>query len=132
MTRSRPCAALLGVLLLCTHASAAAATAGRYKGADELGARIDQLMDAAWKKAEVTPARTADDAEWLRRVYLDLAGRIPSVTEARTFLADRRPDKRQRTVEALLGEVRFPTWFASVWRALLLPEADTNLQVRFQ
>src|SRR4051794_8621714 len=127
MTRSRPCAALLVVLLAGTYAQAAEATAGRYQGADELAARIDQLMDATWKKAEVTPARAAEDAEWLRRVYLDLAGRIPSVTEARTFLADRRPDRRQRLVEKLLGGPRFVTHQATVWRGLLFPAANLSI-----
>jgi hypothetical protein len=131
MIRLGTCAALLGVLLAGTLPAAATKT-DRYRGADELAARVDRLMDDAWKKGNVTPARPADDAEWLRRVYLDLAGRIPSVTEARTFLAERRSDKRQRLVESLLAEPRYPTWFASVWRALLLPEVDTNLQLRIQ
>jgi hypothetical protein len=131
MIRFRSWAGLLGVLLACTPVSAAP-KADRYKGADELAARIDQLMGDAWKKAGVTPARVADEAEWLRRVYLDLAGRIPSVTEARTFLADRASDKRKRIVETLLDGPRYPTWFASVWTGLLIPEAKTNFQFRIQ
>jgi hypothetical protein len=131
MTRFRPWVALLGVLLAGTPVTAAD-RADRYRGADELAARIDRLLGEAWKKADVTPARPAADAEWLRRIYLDLAGRIPSVTEARSFLADRRADKRKRLVESLLAGPRYPTWFASVWRALLLPEVDTNLQLRIQ
>jgi hypothetical protein len=132
MNHFRSWAGLLGVLLVCTPAWAAPAKGDRYKGADELAARIDQLMSDAWKKANVTPARSADDAEWLRRVYLDVAGRIPSVTEARTFLADRGSDKRQRLVETLLDGPRYPTWFASVWTGLLLPEVKSNFQVRIQ
>jgi hypothetical protein len=131
MIRFRAWAGLLGVLLACTPLSAVS-KADRYRGADELAARIDQSMNAAWNKAGVTPARPADDAEWLRRVYLDLAGRIPSVTEARTFLADRRSDKRQQLVETLLAGPRYPSWFASVWSGLLLPESKTNIQFRIQ
>jgi hypothetical protein len=131
MTRFRSRAALLGVLLVTTPITAATKV-DRYRGADEVASRVDQLMDEAWKKANVTPARPAGDAEWLRRIYLDVAGRIPSVTEARSFLADRRSDKRQRLVASLLAQPRYPTWFASVWRGLLLPEADTNLQIRVQ
>jgi hypothetical protein len=131
MTRSRPWAALL-LLLVSTPVWAETANADRYRGADQFAARIDRLLEEAWKKSSVTPARPADDAEWLRRAYLDLAGRIPSVAEARAFLTDLRPDKRTRLVESLLAEARYPTWFASVWRALLLPEADANLQLRVQ
>jgi hypothetical protein len=131
MIRFRSWAGLIGVLLVCSPVSAAAKE-DRYKGADELAGRIDQLLIDAWKKADVTPARPADDAEWLRRVYLDLAGRIPSVTEARTFLAERRSDKRQRLVETLLAGPRYPTWFASVWNGLLVPEVKANIQLRLQ
>ena len=132
MTRFRSWVGLLGVLLLCAPASAGATKADRYRGADELAARVDQLLDDAWKKADITPARPADDGEWLRRIYLDLAGRIPGVTEAHSFLADRRTDKRPRLVESLLAGPRYPTHFASVWLALLLPEAADNprLQTR--
>jgi hypothetical protein len=104
----------------------------KYPGADELARRIDRHLEEAWKSADIVPAAPADDAEWLRRVTLDLAGRIPSVEEVRTFLADRRPDRRQRLVEKLLDGPRFNTHFAAVWSALLLPEANSNLQVRFQ
>ena len=87
-------------------------------------------MDDAWKVAKVTPARPADDAEWMRRVYLDLAGRIPSVAEARSFLKDRRTDRRQRLVESLLAGQRYPTYFASIWRNLLTPEANDTPRIQ--
>jgi hypothetical protein len=104
----------------------------KYPGADDLARRIDLYLEAAWKKVEVVPAAPADDAEWLRRVYLDLSGRIPSVQEVRTFLADRHPERRQRLVEKLLDGPRFSSHFATIWSALLMPEATSNLQVRFQ
>src|SRR5690242_19420328 len=64
--------------------------------AKALAAKIDEHVAKGWKKAGVQPAPGASDAEFLRRVYLDLAGRIPSVAEARRFLASKRPDKRER------------------------------------
>src|SRR5262245_35566830 len=67
----------------------------------QLAAKIDERIAAAWSK-EVKPARIADDAEFFRRVHLDLAGRIPSVTAARDFLDDTRPDKRRLWVERIL------------------------------
>jgi hypothetical protein len=80
----------------------------------------------------VTLAPRAGDAEFLRRVYLDLAGRIPSVAEARAFLADKRSDKRARLVEQLLAGPRYVTHFASIYRALLIPEAGNNFLVKLQ
>ncbi len=73
-----------------------------------------------------------DDAEFVRRVYLDLAGRIPTVAETRSFLADKKNDRRQQLIERLLASPRYSTHFAGVYRALLIPEAGNNFLVRFQ
>jgi hypothetical protein len=94
-----------------------------------LAARIDQFVAARWAANKVLPASPADDAQFLRRVYLDLAGRIPSVAEARAFLADKRLDRRQRLVDRLLDGPAYIKHSANVWRALLVPEAD--FQARF-
>jgi hypothetical protein len=96
-----------------------------------LAATIDRHLAAAWEANKVQPAPPATDAEFVRRVYLDLAGRIPSVAEVRAFFEDKRPDKRQRLVEQLLEGPRYVVHFTNVWRALLLPEATSNLQSRF-
>lgn len=119
------------------------ALAPAARGADQdkdvraLAARIDQRIAAAWG-ADVKPAPAADDAEFFRRVHLDLAGRIPSVTEVRDFLEDDRPDKRRLWVDRILaGDPDDSSYrdahvnhFANVWRAALL--AQTNLQAQFQ
>jgi Protein of unknown function (DUF1549)/Protein of unknown function (DUF1553) len=97
----------------------------------ELARKVDQLLAKGWADAGVKPAPVASDAEFLRRVYLDLAGRIPSVTEARTFLGDTRPDRRQR-LEELLASPRYATNFSNFWRAILIPEASNNFLVRAQ
>src|SRR5262245_13511840 len=76
----------------------------RADPADDLAARIDQWLAARWVAAKVEPAPPADDATFLRRVYLDLVGRIPTVVEARDFLDDPASDKRRRLVERLLAD----------------------------
>src|SRR4051794_28366139 len=91
--------------------------------AADLAARIDRRLLLRLEREKVTPAPRADDAEFLRRVYLDLAGRIPSLTEARTFLDDAAPDKRDRLIGRLLAGGDFVNHFSSYWRALLLPDA---------
>jgi hypothetical protein len=93
-----------------------------------LADRIDQLIEAAWKK-DVKPAPQADDAEFLRRAYLDLAGRIPSYREVENFLNDKNPEKRRQLVERLLEGPGYVYHFSNVWRALLLPQAN-NPQVQ--
>src|SRR5439155_17276677 len=91
----------------------------------EIAARIDHYLAAGWSTSKAEPAPVAEDGEFLRRVYLDIAGRIPSVAETRAFLQDSAPDKRRRLVDRLLDSPRYITHFVSVWRALLLPEVNT-------
>src|SRR5262245_23173376 len=64
--------------------------------------RIDELVAARIKSAGYEPAALAGDEEFVRRVYLDLTGAIPRVAEVREFLADTRPNKRARLIDALL------------------------------
>src|SRR5262245_4124026 len=63
---------------------------------------IDELVFARLKKLRVNPSELCSDSEFLRRAYLDLAGFVPPPEETRRFLADARPDKRARLIEALL------------------------------
>src|SRR5262249_34107211 len=69
---------------------------------------IARLMVVAWQRARVSPASVADDAEFVRRIYLDLVGRIPTRDEAEHFLNDRTPHKRARLIDALLSGDEFP------------------------
>jgi len=110
----------------------AAKDAAVTRDAQALAEKIDQLIARRWSDVKAEPAPRADDAEFVRRVYLDLAGRIPSVEETRSFLADNRPDKRAQLVEKLLTGPRYVAHFTNVWRSLLLPEAGNNFQVRLQ
>jgi hypothetical protein len=97
------------------------ATAPAAPEVTALAARIDRYIRAGYSAAKLQPAGPADDAEFLRRVYLDLAGRIPHVAEAREFLADPSPDKRRLLVERLLDSPQYVSHFTAVWRSLLIP-----------
>lgn len=92
----------------------------------ELAKKIDQFLAARWETEHIKAATLADDAEYLRRVYLDLVGRIPSLAEARAFLDDRTPDKRERLVRRLLEEGAHVRHFVNVWRDLLVPESNNG------
>jgi hypothetical protein len=122
----------------CTTAGAVAPPAAPRNGAaavrdaQALAGKIDQHIARRWVKPRAKPAPLADDAEFLRRVYLDLAGRIPGVQEVRSFLKDRRSDKRARVIDTLLAGPRYTAHFTDYWRALLIPEAGNNFQVRLQ
>jgi hypothetical protein len=76
---------------------------------------IDAEVAAVWKEEKVAPAGPADDAAFLRRVFLDLVGDVPTYDDARGFLADSAPDKRSRLIDRLLADPRFARQQAAVW-----------------
>ncbi|HZW30683.1 MAG TPA: DUF1549 and DUF1553 domain-containing protein, partial [Isosphaeraceae bacterium] len=100
------------------------------KDARALTARIDAVLAAHWAKAKVRPAAVAEDGEFLRRVSLDLIGKIPTAAEARDFLDDPSPEKRRALVERLLDSPAYTTRATETWRRLLLPEAESEDQAR--
>jgi hypothetical protein len=89
-----------------------------------MASRIDELVEARLKAAGVPPVPLADDAEFFRRLSLDLNGRIPTVVQLRDFLDDDRPDKRVRWVDELMdgrnNAALFTKHFTNVWRRALL------------
>lgn len=87
---------------------------------------IDHYFDRVWAEAGITPAAETTDLEFVRRVHLDLIGRIPSVAEIREFLADERTDRRQRLVEDLLQRGAFAAHLGNTWRDLLLAGRSAN------
>jgi Protein of unknown function (DUF1549)/Protein of unknown function (DUF1553) len=92
----------------------------------DLAARIDRRLAARWEAAGVKPAARCDDAEFLRRIHLDLTGKIPPVAEVRRFLADRTADKRAVLVERLLNSPGYISHSAARWRRLLVAEIDSD------
>src|SRR6476620_2891727 len=94
-------------------------------GADEpLHTQIDKLLVPA---GGVTPA-TASDAEFLRRVSLDLTGMPPTADEARAFLADTAPDKRRKFIDRLFVSPHFARHVASTLDVMLMERRpNTNV-----
>jgi hypothetical protein len=80
---------------------------------------LDPLIEALWREAKVTPAPAADDGAFLRRVSLDLIGRVPTLAETKTFLADAGPDRRARLVDRLLGSHEFAEHWGDLYGDLL-------------
>ncbi len=94
-----------------------AALSSPATGQEALSTRIDALIDA---KAAGPMAVQADDAEFLRRVYLDFCGRIPTVEEARAFLADADAAKREKLVDKLLASDEYPRRMSQVFHVMLM------------
>lgn len=97
----------------------------------KLAAEIDAHLARRWAAESVRPADRCDDAEFMRRVTLDLAGKIPAVADLHEFLDDTDPDKRRKLVDRLLESPAYVMNFSNVWRAIMMPEADSDLTVRF-
>ncbi len=80
---------------------------------------IDRLVDQHLARLKVHPSGLADDATYLRRVYLDLIGTLPTAKETEAFLQDNRKDKRIRLVNTLMGRPEFADFWALKWSDLL-------------
>ena len=80
---------------------------------------IDENVYAKLKQLKYVPAELATDEEFLRRVYLDLIGLVPTVEETNRFLADRSPNKRQQAIEDLLRRPEYAKFWALKWGDLL-------------
>jgi Protein of unknown function (DUF1549)/Protein of unknown function (DUF1553) len=91
--------------------------------------RVDAEMKMRWKAAGVEPAADASDAEFLRRVSLDLIGRIPTAGEAEAYLDDASPRRRERLVDRLLASSDYAEHWADVYLDLLVGR-DLRLRPR--
>lgn len=108
-----------GILALLTLVGVERAVHAELPRPEVMAAQTDKHLKTAWDRAGVEPATLADDTEFLRRVYLDLTGRIPRASEVRTFLADKDADKRRKVVDRLLDDPLHHAHFARLWRDLL-------------
>ena len=90
--------------------------------------KINTELAVSWESQGISPSEPASDHEFLRRVYLDLTGRIPRVSEVYLFLEDDPTTRRERLVDELLSSRDHATHLAIVWRKMLLPEGvDANI-----
>jgi WD40 repeat protein len=87
----------------------------------ETWGRIDELIASKWQRMKIQPSGLATDAEFLRRVYIDLTGLPPTADEVRAFLADARPtrEKRSAVIDRLIGTPEFVDYWTNKWADLL-------------
>ncbi len=108
-----------------TECVAADAAASGVRPVDAVAARISQFVQQGWAERNVVPSKVCSDREFVRRVYLDLAGRIPVVDEVDTFVADSRADKRRQLVYLLTESDDHAEHFADTFDALLMGRGTT-------
>jgi hypothetical protein len=101
------------VLVLCCRE-------GPAQAADQpLRQTIDATIKAEWQKQKITPAGRSADTVFLRRIYLDLIGVIPTYGETVAFLKDTDAKKREKLIDKLLTDPRFAVQQAQVWDLVL-------------
>ena len=112
--------------------AASTAAADRGESAVAIAADIDAALGKAWAADEVVPAERCGDGEYLRRICLDVIGRIPTAAEAREFVTDPTPSdqKRRRLAAELFGRPTHLIHQTNIWRGILIPEASSDIQSR--
>ncbi len=94
---------------------------------EQIVADIDELIRSGWRSAAVRPSQPATDAEWCRRVFLDVIGRTPRVEELEAFWADRSAHKKRELVDRLLDSDQYveeyARHFSAIWTNLLIGRA---------
>jgi hypothetical protein len=87
----------------------------------ETWSRIDELVAAKWQRMKIQPSDLCNDADFLRRVYLDLTGLPPDTAEVRAFIADTGPvrEKRNAVIDKLIGSPGFIEHWTNKWADML-------------
>ncbi len=104
----------------------ASATPNPYEAQTDLTPtnRIDQLVIGRLQQLGIEPAGLCSDAVFVRRVYLDVIGTLPTAQEAREFLEDKKSEKRRVLIDRLLARDEFADYWAMKWCDLLRVKAE--------
>jgi Protein of unknown function (DUF1549)/Protein of unknown function (DUF1553) len=81
---------------------------------------VDAALRAEWSRAGIAPRGRADDAQWLRRAYVDVVGTIPPPDVAAAFARDPATDKRAKMVDALMASAAYADHWMNYWDEELL------------
>lgn len=111
-SRARRCGILVVLLLIVAFAAGPVFAATPPA---EIAKAIDLAIDQRLAKDQIPPSPSADDAEIIRRLYLDLIGRVPTLEEANRFLDSDGPNKRSQLIDQLLGRHEYGRHFAIQW-----------------
>ncbi len=88
---------------------------------------IDAEIKAGWQKEKIAPAAASTDSVFLRRIYLDLVGVVPSYEDTTAFLKDSEPHKRAKLIDKLLADPRYATQQAHFWDLVLFGRRPQNI-----
>jgi hypothetical protein len=86
--------------------------------------KLDELVAGSLRQLGITPAKVCSDEAFVRRVYLDVTGTLPTAEQARQFLKDSDPDKRRILVDLLLESEEFVDYWTMRWCDLLRVKSE--------
>ena len=89
--------------------------------------RIDQLVDEMWQENDVVPVDKANDETFLRRVYLDVIGRVPTIGEYNQFFELDAQDRRSKLIDKLLDSREHALHMGGIWKRVLVPDDETAI-----
>ncbi len=87
---------------------------------------IDEAVFAKLKLLGIPPSDLAEDGTFMRRVYIDICGTLPTAEEAEKFLADKDPNKRDKLIDRLLDSPEYADYFANKWNLVLRNKKRQN------
>lgn len=120
---------LLEMKALCTLLALVSATSFLQSATLPESARIDAILAKEWQKNKLQPNAPATDDVFLRRIYVDIAGRIPTSDEAREFIASTDKDKRAQLIDKLLSSDGYTANFFNYFADILRLQTDTKGQL---
>ena len=85
---------------------------------------IDGFINAKLKQMQILPSDLSSEDEFIRRVYLDAVGRLPTVDETRNYIADQNPERRTKLIDKLLDSPEHASFWALKWADVL--RVNTN------
>jgi hypothetical protein len=122
--------AAAGVLSALTWATWAPAADKADPKPAALASQIDQIIAARLKADSIEASPRADDAEFLRRAYLDITGVIPPADKVVAFLDSKDPQKRSKLIDELLASDLYGRHMADIWQGMLLPKNSDNRRLQ--
>ena len=89
--------------------------------------RVDQLVDELWDEKDVSPVDQTTDEAFLRRVYLDVIGRVPTISEYDQFFELQVETRRRELIDDLLDSREHALHMGGIWKRVLVPDDETAI-----
>ena len=82
-------------------------------------AKIDEMVEANYARYQIKPNAMTTDEQFLRRIYIDIAGTIPNLKQIRLFISNTDPNKRSKLIDTLLSQEGYASNFYNYWADIL-------------